>query len=178
MLIKPVCVTAFTQHCPGCAQLLSLWEALAACPEHMGCTHLSHSSDQSPPFHSRTTGKKDLFQHYSLLHTALTSSGTSQAPDLDWSRFVGWWFSRVESPGNTPSLWITLQQFLCCHLLTQLVAAQLQEPRAHVLHSNSGTMWHLEIPCPELLLCVWEPIPQTGIEGSLAARAATVSRKE
>lgn len=28
-------------------------------------------------------------------------------------------------------------------------------------------MWHLEIPCPELLLSVWEAIPQIGIEGSL-----------
>lgn len=68
------------------------------------------------------------------------------------------------------------QQFLCCHLLTQLVSAQLQEPRAHTLHSNSGTMWHLEIPCPELLLGVWEAVPQIGIEGSLAAEAATVFR--
>lgn len=52
------------------------------------------------------------------------------------------------------------------------------KPRAHMLHSNSGTMWHLEIPCPELLLGVWEAIPQIGIEGSLAAEEATVFRKE
>lgn len=82
-------------------------------------------------------------------------------------------FSRGESPGNASSLWAALQQFLCCHLLTQLVPV----PRASVVLSNSGTMWHLGVACPELLLCVWEAVPQTRIEGSLQLQQLLPSEK-
>lgn len=43
--------------------------------------------------------------------------------------------------------------------------------------SNSGTMWHLGVACPELLLCVWEAVPQTRIEGSLQLQPLLPSEK-